>query len=671
MATNDEIDRFLDEVLRVSGRREQASRAALPGSVATAAQGLTFGFGDEITAGVRSLFGSPYRQALAEERANVERYRSERPVLATGLEVAGSLPTLLIPGLGVAGQAARAATTGSRVAQAATAGANAGMRQGALQGVGDAEGGVGAMAAGAAVGAGVGAGVGALGGAAVEGARPLAQRTAQSFRDFANPQGAADRLLAQQVARDQPAPGAALRAVEASADDRAERAAAGLPDTGTTLAEAMGPNSRTALEALAQQPGEAMANLTRQLETRQGGRMDRILEALKTTFGDAEDAYIRKQALFTQRSQDAGPLYTAVRSNNAPLQTDLDVSLWRRAQPAAGDARTISTLEGRPATANSQPTIADLMSAKEGLDQLIERELRGSGRGSPVSVSARRLRDQIVDRLDDLTVQPDGTSLYRQARLLWAGPSAHNDALDLGRNIFRTRPTELRTTIERMTDTERMHFVEGGMNALRDRLRTVPRTGTANPVRAVFDTDMERDQIRVLTDALGLAPGDAARRFDLLARYLGTSPTALGSETAGAAFENTVLRNSATARRQAAMQELATGAAGGGAAGGLSEYWLGGGGFGPGAALGATAGLAGAGARRVMQGSAERRNDALARLLSTTDPAQQAAAARRVDAALAAEAARRGGINPMLAARAGSLLGTSVPADELRRGLLD
>ncbi|CAB4139983.1 hypothetical protein UFOVP397_19 [uncultured Caudovirales phage] len=670
MATNDEIDRFLDEVLRVAGRRDQASRAALPGSVATAAQGLTFGFGDEITAGVRSLFGTPYRRALAEERANVEQYRAERPVLATGLEVAGSLPTLLIPGLGVTGQAARAATTGSRVAQAAAAGANAGMRQGALQGVGDAEGGVGAMAAGAAVGAGVGAGVGALGGAAIEGARPLVQRAVQGARDIGNPQGAAERLLAQQVARDQPAPGAALRAVEASAADRGERLAAGLPDTGTTLAEAMGPNSRTALEALAQQPGEAMANLTRQLDTRQNTRMDRILEALKTTFGDAEDAYVRQQALFAQRTQEAGPLYTAVRSNNAPLQTDLDVSLWRRAQPAAGDARTISTLEGRPATANSQPTIADLMSAKEGLDQLIERELRGSGRGSPVSVSARRLRDQIVDRLDELTVQPDGTSLYRQARLLWAGPSAHNDALDLGQNIFRTRPTELRATIDRMTDTERMHFVEGGMNALRDRLRNVPRTGTANPVRAIFDTDMERDQIRVLTDALGLPPGDAARRFDLLARYLGAGPTALGSETAGAAFENTVLRNSATARRQAAMQELATGAAGGGAAGGLSEYWLGGG-FGPGAAVGATVGLAGAGARRVMQGSAERRNDALARLLSTTDPTQQAAAARRVDAVLAAEAARRGGINPMLAARAGSLLGTSVPADELRRGLLD
>jgi hypothetical protein len=66
-------------------------------------------------------------------------------------------------------------------------------------------------------------------------------------------------------------------------------------------------------------------------------------------------------------------------------------------------------------------------------------------------------------------------------------------------------------------------------------------------VRAIFDTDMERDQIRVLTDALGLAPNDAARRFDLLARYLGAGPTAVGSETAGASFENTVLRNSATA----------------------------------------------------------------------------------------------------------------------------
>lgn len=670
MATNDDIDRFIDEALRVAGRREQASRAALPGGVATAVQGLTFGFGDEITAGARSLFGTPYRQALAEERANVERYREERPVLATGLEVAGSLPTMLIPGLGVTGQAARAAATGNRVAQAARVGANTGARQGALQGVGDAEGGVGAMAAGAAVGAGVGAGVGALGGAAVEGARPLVQRATRAVEDIRNPQGAADRLLAQQIARDQPAPGAALRAVEASAADRAQRSAAGLPDTGTTLAEAMGPNSRTALEALAQQPGEAMANLTRQLETRQGTRTDRILDALRTTFGDAEDAYVRQQALYTQRSQDAGPLYNAVRANNAPLQTDLDVALWRRAQPAAGEARTISTLEGRPATANSQPTIADLMSAKEGLDQLIERELRGSGRGSPVSVAARRLRDDIVERLDDLTTQPDGTSVYRQARTLWAGPSAHLDALALGRDLFSLNPSEVRAQLSRMTDTERMHFVEGGMNALRERLSTVRTTGTANPVNSIFGTDQQRGQVRLLTDALGLPPDDAARRFALLSRFLGTRATDAGSEAAGSAFENRVLQNSATARRQAAMQELAAGAAGGGAAGGVSEYWLNGG-FGPGAAVGATIGLAGAGTRRVMQGAGERRNDALARLLSTTDPLQQAAAARRVDATLAAEAARRGGINPALAARAGYLLGGSVPADELRRGLLD
>ncbi|WKV16950.1 hypothetical protein [Microcystis phage MJing1] len=671
MATPEEIDRFLDEVTRVGERRAQAGRAALPGGVATALQGATFGFGDEMVAGIRSLFGTPYRQALAEERANVAQYRDQNPVLATGLEIAGSVPTLLLPGVGVAGQAGRvAAAGGSRLAQAARTGASLGARQGALQGVGDAEGGVGAMAAGAAVGAGVGAGVGALGGAAVEGARPIVQRAARAVDDYRNPQGAAERVLAQQIERDQPAPGAALRAVEASAADRAQRTGAGLPDTGTTLAEAMGPNSRTALEALAQQPGEAMANLTRQLEARQGGRSDRILEGLRATFGDAEDAYVRQQELFAQRSRDAGPLYNAVRQNNAPLQSDLDISLWRRAQPAAGDARAISTLEGRPATANSQPTIADLMAAKEGLDQLIEREIRASGRGSPVSVAARRLRDQIIDRLDELTIQPDGTSTYRQARTLWAGPSAHLDALALGRDLFTLNPAEVRAQLARMTDTERAHFVEGGMNALRERLGSVRTTGTANPVNSIFGSDQQRAQVRLLTEALGLPPEEAGRRFAMLSRFLGSRSTDTGSEAAGAAFENRVLQNSATARRQAAMQELAAGAVGGGAAGGVGAYWMDGN-FGPGAAIGATIGLGSAGARRVMQGAAERRNDALARLLSITDPVQQAAAARRVEETLRAEAARRGGINPMLAARAGALAGSSIPADEIRRGLLD
>ena len=662
MPTTEEIDRFIREATRRAQRGDRASRAALPGGVATALQGLTFGMGDEITAGVRSLFGpTSYSDALDEERANVARYREERPVLATGLEVAGSLPTLLIPGLGVAGQAARGAAGASRFAQAAGAGARAGATAGALQGFGEGEGGLLPRLGGAVVGAGVGGALGGAAGAGIEAATPAVRALGQRIEDTRDPAGAAGRMLARVVERDQPEQGAATRAVEASAAEAVERQRAGLPNTGTTLAEALGPNARATMEGLAQQPGEAMTAVTGQLTARQGGRMDRILAGLQEVFGDADDAYTRRQALYEQRSQDAGPLFDAIRAAEIPLD-DVGMSLWRRAQPANADAQTLSVLRGRGRVGNEMVTVSDLLASKEGLDQLIERELRQTGRGSPVSVEARRLRDAIVAHIDDATRQPDGTSLYQQARALWAGPSAHIDATDRGANLFQMDPAETRAWLRTATDTERDHFVKGGMNALQQALAVVRQTGSQNPVNAIFANQRQRDAVRVLTEALNIPPEDAVRRFGLLSRYL-------GAENAGVQTENAVMRNSATARRSAVMGELA--APGVGATLGGTASYLTTGDFGPGAVVGGALAAGGAGARYITRGVTERRNDALARLLATTDPLQQQQAARRVEDFLAAQAAMRGGINPMLAARAGALTGSSVPAADLRRGLLD
>lgn len=123
MPTEDEeIGAFITDALarRRAGERAQrddrATRSSMPGFLATAAQGLTFGFGDELTAGARSLFGrTPYDTALAEERAGLEKYREDHPMMAMGAELAGSLPTALIPGLG----AARLAQGAAQVAQGA------------------------------------------------------------------------------------------------------------------------------------------------------------------------------------------------------------------------------------------------------------------------------------------------------------------------------------------------------------------------------------------------------------------------------------------------------------------------------------------------------------------------------------------------------------------------
>lgn len=108
------------------------------GLAESAAQGLTFGFGDEIEAVIRKVVSpeKTYAENLKDARASLKQFQQQNPGSAIAAEITGSiLPTALsffIPGLGPAA----ATTTAGRVGRvAATSGA-----QSALYGAGAAEG---------------------------------------------------------------------------------------------------------------------------------------------------------------------------------------------------------------------------------------------------------------------------------------------------------------------------------------------------------------------------------------------------------------------------------------------------------------------------------------------------------------------------------------------------
>jgi len=97
-------------------------------------QGVTFGFGDEIEAAFRSLFGEEtYREAVDDVRREIDAFREDNPALAYGSEIASSL---LLPG-GAAMKAMRYAPT---VGRAALRGAQIAGASGAVAGAGQAEG---------------------------------------------------------------------------------------------------------------------------------------------------------------------------------------------------------------------------------------------------------------------------------------------------------------------------------------------------------------------------------------------------------------------------------------------------------------------------------------------------------------------------------------------------
>ena len=108
-------------------------------------QGVTFGFGDEIEAGIRALGAGTYDEEVAKIRAELEKFRETNPVSAYGSEIAASLPT----GLGLGALALRAGVRGI---------GKIGAAEGALYGAG-----VGEDAEDRAVSAAIGAPLGAAG----------------------------------------------------------------------------------------------------------------------------------------------------------------------------------------------------------------------------------------------------------------------------------------------------------------------------------------------------------------------------------------------------------------------------------------------------------------------------------------------------------------------------
>ena len=113
-----------------------AQRAGVGESIGGGADsGATFGFSDEIAAGLGSLFdGRTYQEHVAARRHVADQRRLSNPGAYLGGEVLGAVPTVFIP---VGGAAANAARAGQGARGAMIAGGQAGAVTGGLTGAGE------------------------------------------------------------------------------------------------------------------------------------------------------------------------------------------------------------------------------------------------------------------------------------------------------------------------------------------------------------------------------------------------------------------------------------------------------------------------------------------------------------------------------------------------------
>ena len=486
-ATDEEIQEALKSLRGTRSKRPDEGLPPPPeemgagdytkGLLRSAGAGATFGFGDEIVAGVRSVLpeavgGASYEQALQEERDALKKFRDQYPVASTATELASSIPTMFIPGLGAAkavqGVGRVAKVLNSPLGQAAQVGA----KQGALSGIGGAEGDI----VDRAIGGAEGAATGALVGSALTGAGRLGSKAVQGIAERINPERYSIDVAKQKLLQDLERSNLTPEQAQAKYQDMlATGAAPNYLDVAPSL------TSRA--EVIAQRPGASGEALTQDVINRQQSQRGRVvaqaekrLDVNKPYFDDVDDAV---HALRT----NADPLYKA--AYKAKLSPDAQYELQvimddvNAAFPQVSKNAEQLFLSERNREFRDTGTKALMVKDFKGLPEIQQYDyiMRGlsdiarletkelTGDVSRLGVNAQNLRRDIAKILDDKVPE------FAAARAQYRGDMEVKNALmEARKNFLRTDPEELARSWKTMSEAEKEAYRAGALKAMRDKL---------------------------------------------------------------------------------------------------------------------------------------------------------------------------------------------------------
>lgn len=452
--------------LRQLEAREARQRGAqmspfLQGAL-TAAQGATFNFADEIA----GLINPQYRDVV---RGATQQFATDRPMMSTGLELAGGLATAPFTGPLSLG---RGITTMGKVAR--TAGDIA--AQGALSGAGAAD--EGDRLTGAAMGAGTGLAVGGganVLGRAVRGAAitPIASRMPEVMGIAPETLGGynvrpdyARERLAELLERD--AQARIMRGVEPGQEAVMAAARLRRPRGGGLGAEApiaaTGGNTLAEIDMLSQLPGVAGRQLTtqqRRVAAKRGGAIVETAERATGVVGSADDELTN---LAKRQAEAAGPLYAKVRDISFPIDEELQKILGR-ARLDLGAAQRTATRRGESATPLRNLKQGDQLpfAAADQLKRTLWDKAQKKRRAGETNEAADldRLRLDLVGKLD--TLSPD----YAKARSAFAGFGELETAVEKGTTALSESAESLAKLTKEFTPSELEAFRVGAVDSLR------------------------------------------------------------------------------------------------------------------------------------------------------------------------------------------------------------
>jgi hypothetical protein len=533
------------------------------GNIEAGIQGLTFGFGDEFEAVIKTLKNKkPYEQNLAAVQFAKQEYEAEKPYQAMASEIAGSLPMAFAAGrtaVQAAGKIPQVANLLSKIPSsfstvASTSGAGA--IGGGLTGAGTAQ--EGERMAGAEKGAiqgavlapvvlaGMKAGTGATKAVAeklgipdlaktiVDATKdiPIVKNITGKTADFFGMSGdavqrKADTKIIQALQRDS----LTLPEIKAAMDQI--RLSGYKPET---IMEFGGKATKQLGETVASYPGARVVaeNLA---EERKAGAGNRILTDFQQAFKINKDPMEIADDIIKLRNAASKPLYDAAYASPVSIgsKTIDNIMLDPAFQSAYARANRIATREGFPlAPLKPEGNTFDLKTidyVKRGIDDEINwSKTPASGLGKDEVNSLKNIRGKFMNEVDS-----QAPSEYKQARQAFGGPTQVFDAIENGRGFFDIDARTLKKTYESLNPAEKDGFAIGAYDAIRTKIQSG--ADGIDQIKRTFGSPEKRDQIKVLIgdDAfknleMQLGREKAIRSTDI--QITGGSPTQRRTEAA-------------------------------------------------------------------------------------------------------------------------------------------
>lgn len=522
---------------------EMSTGEALAGGARELAGGAMFEFSDEAEAAARAPFSDrSYEGILKDIRQNRARFGEAYPATALGLNVAGGVGSMFVPGANVVGRAAQGLTGISKLASPAARVAASGALAGTAAGAGSGEdlrGRLENAGTGAVLGAGLGAGAYGAGKAGRWLGDVFSARGAEMRPDEAA-QYAAEMVNRKIAEGGQDVAG--LRDLAQMSEQY------GVPFNIGTASPQLARLSELAVNA----PSEGREGLVRRLLEQQSGAGERVQQRVqraiptpdyfaseeriidtlrsnaKQAYGAVNDVEIRDPRIMDiLHSPDIRSAYADALAN---VRREMDAAKLRGEDPSQYDLRKVfepildaeGSLVGLGDKATTIPDIKTLNQIKIALDRRIG-GLYASGRGGDAT-ALKNLRNAFVDRLDQV-----GPPEYRAARQQYKGDIEIKEALENGRDANKLRWQQVGKLVRDYSPGELQAFKTGYVQRLMQGFEDTSRR--RNFAREIVDNTSQRKKLQALMSPDEYKVFEAAMRreadmFESVGRITGGSQTA-------------------------------------------------------------------------------------------------------------------------------------------------